>query len=1186
MTTKTLLLPFSRKHYWKRIATIIFLSLFLISAIFFQFGSLLKDHLRSSTHMFLSEVNRESALVVNTKIDNCFNLLDCLARCLARHDALGDPGALEFLAEQRRISRFQRLAVTTPDGMSYTDAGVVHSSENKAYFLKSMQGERLISGVVLSPLDGENSIAFAVPIRKKKSVIGVLRGVFRASMLQEVLDVPIFGGAGYSTIINSRGEPILPHPRSGADNHTNFLETLEHSHLLDGDTLDAFRRNLQENRNGSLRYEYQGEALYLDYRKLDFNDWYILTVLPVQIADRQSNAILWMAAGLCALTALAFTILLTYWLRVEHKHKRLIEASRQELELLSDNIPGGAVARRRDAGHTLIRISTGLPELVGYSREEIQQQFQDAFLNLIYEDDRKNISAAFRHHQTEGDTLEVIYRLRHKDGGLLWVLDKAQLIQDEEYGPLYYSVIVDITDRQQAQLELEKSRQRLNNLAANIPGGVLRCRHEDSFCLDYVSDGYLELIGCSHADVQDLLQSIYPDDLSGFIMNVRQQLATGNTVHAEVRLQRKDGSLIWVFFGGKTTTDELNRNALDCVLIDITERKESLKNLYVSEERYRLLAEITDTIIYEYDILTDTIIYSSQWEHKFGHPAEIHGMLTSLCVESHMDRDSQIALQDMFVALLNGTRRASCEYRIHPVNGEPVWCLNQAMIICDENHVPIRIIGKISDINEIRKERDILTEQAQRDPLTSLYNKRTTTSLIREFLLNQGKNGKHALMVIDIDDFKRVNDTLGHLFGDAVLCGIAADLQKQFRRSDIIGRIGGDEFVIFLKNTPEITFVTKAAEALCETLQNSFTGEKKDYSVSGSVGIALYPQNGTTYGELFKNADSALYLAKQEGKNRFSLYTEAGEYGMLAEQEQSSAREGTSIPEKTVGFIGDDFSSRLFEMFYEARDINGAIAFTLQLVGKKYGVSRVSIFELQSERNVYVNTYEWCAEGIAPQKELLQSVSLEEDYTSYFDENGIFYCNDITSLKQPLRHLLERQEIRSLLQCSILDEGIFRGFVGFDECRENRNWTKAEIDSLGLIARLLGLFLIKMRTHASLKKSLFMTQSVMNTQKLWVYVIDERNYELVFFNQKTKDLLPHIQIGDYCYRTLRGRETPCENCPMAVLQATGRETTLEVHNENMHLWIEATASYVPWEDNRTAVLVCCSDITKYREQPE
>lgn len=1186
MTTKTLLLPFSRKHYWKRIATIIFMSLLLIGAIFFQFGSFLKDHLRSSTRMFLSEVNRESALVVNTKIENCFNLLECLARCLARHDALGHPEALNFLAEQRQVSRFQRLAVTTPEGISYTDTGVVHSSKDNPYFLKSMQGERFMSGVVLSPLDGENSIAFAVPIRKKSKIIGVVHGVFRASMLQEVLDVPIFEGAGYSTIIDSRGDPVLPHPRSIVGNHENFLEILEHSHLLSGDTLKVFRRNLQENRNGNLLYEYQGEAFYLNYRKLDFNDWYILTLLPVHIADSQSNTIFWIAGGLCALTALAFTMLLAYWLYIEHKHKQLIEASRRELELLSDNIPGGAVARLRDDRHTLIRISAGLPELVGYTREEIQRQFQDAFLNLIYEEDRKNISEAFRHQKNEGDTLEVIYRLRRKDGGLLWILDKAQLIQDDEYGPLYYSVLVDITDRQQAQLELEKSRQRLNNLAANIPGGVLRCRHEDVFYLDYVSNGYLDLVGFSRGELQNLLQTVYPKDLLEFIRNMHQQLATENTVHAEVRLQRKDGSLIWVFFGGKTATDELNRNVLDCVLIDITERKEYMKNLYVSEERYRLLAEITDTIIYEYDITTDTIRYSSQWEHKFGQPVVVHDMLTSLCDERCIDRDSQIALQDMFAALLNGAKRASCEYRVHSANGESIWCLNQAMVICDENHVPIRIIGKISDINEIHKEREFLTEQAQRDPLTSLYNKRTTISLIQEFLLKQGKNGKHALMVIDIDEFKQVNDTLGHLFGDAVLCDIAADLQKQFRRSDIIGRIGGDEFVVFLKNTPETDFVIKAATALCETLQNCFTGEKKDYNISGSIGIALYPQNGTTYGELFKNADNALYLAKQEGKNRFSLYTEAREYGMLVELEQISGGERTRIPEKTAGFIGDDFSSRLFEMFYEAKDINGAIAFTLQLVGKKYGVSRVSIFEFQPERNIYVNTYEWCAEGITPEKEHSQAVSLEEDYTMYFDENGIFYCNDITSLKQPLRQLLEKRQIRSLLQCSILDEGMFRGFVGFDECRENRNWTKAEIDSLGLIARLLGLFVIKMRTHATLKSSLFMTQSVMNTQKLWVYVIDKQNYQLLFFNQKTKDLLPHIQLGQCCYRVLREREAPCETCPMAVLQATGREATLEVHNENLGLWIEATASFVPWEDNRTAILICCSDITKYREQLE
>ena len=135
---------------------------------------------------------------------------------------------------------------------------------------------------------------------------------------------------------------------------------------------------------------------------------------------------------------------------------------------------------------------------------------------------------------------------------------------------------------------------------------------------------------------------------------------------------------------------------------------------------------------------------------------------------------------------------------------------------------------------------------------------------------NDDANG--ALFVIDVDNFKGVNDNLGHLAGDYVLAGISSMISKVFDENSIVGRIGGDEFIVFLKNVDSEELLNKKAEELIKGFRSSFKGESSEYKVSGSVGIAKYPENGKSFKELFINADKAVYLAKSKGKDNYCVF--------------------------------------------------------------------------------------------------------------------------------------------------------------------------------------------------------------------------------------------------------------------------------------------------------------------------
>lgn len=158
----------------------------------------------------------------------------------------------------------------------------------------------------------------------------------------------------------------------------------------------------------------------------------------------------------------------------------------------------------------------------------------------------------------------------------------------------------------------------------------------------------------------------------------------------------------------------------------------------------------------------------------------------------------------------------------------------------------------------------------QRDALTGLYNKDTTQRLIQNIV--QEETGQHAFIILDIDYFKSVNDNFGHIVGDKVLQTFGRFLQSQFREYDVVGRIGGDEFVILMCNLANTDVVEIKIQNLLKLVGSMRVEEMGEQKMTISVGIAFAPQHGSSFMDLYRNADHALYQTKRAGKNGYSLY--------------------------------------------------------------------------------------------------------------------------------------------------------------------------------------------------------------------------------------------------------------------------------------------------------------------------
>lgn len=241
------------------------------------------------------------------------------------------------------------------------------------------------------------------------------------------------------------------------------------------------------------------------------------------------------------------------------------------------------------------------------------------------------------------------------------------------------------------------------------------------------------------------------------------------------------------------------------------------------------------------------------------HPNDVEAYQRKFCAEN-LKREFK-----------DGKKQIYQESRRLKINGDYAWVSTLIIREYSINEDEYKLMQLVQDIDSRKVSENKLKIEAQRDPLTMLYNKSTTQKMIEEYIENEGSDGVHAFIIIDMDSFKDINDTKGHFAGDDVLIALSDKLRKYFRESDILGRIGGDEFVAFIKNIQSIALVCDKVQKLASALKMYGIESEYSHRLSTSMGIAIYNKDGRTYEELYKNADKALYEAKRNGKDQYKF---------------------------------------------------------------------------------------------------------------------------------------------------------------------------------------------------------------------------------------------------------------------------------------------------------------------------
>lgn len=417
----------------------------------------------------------------------------------------------------------------------------------------------------------------------------------------------------------------------------------------------------------------------------------------------------------------------------------------------------------------------------------------------------------------------------------------------------------------------------LAEIVENVPGGVCEVVFDEFLTLLYGNKCFYRMFGYTREQMRDelgnqLARTIFPADLPHLQRILREAMDKGEEgFESEHRIIRRDGTVQWSLVRG-TFSRRAGGNTLDCITVDITRRKDMEEALRVNEERFRLALAQTDNTIFDYDLRTRRMLHAGKAAERYGLKTVTEDVPDSLIRMGAVHPDSAADYLEMYRLIQAGAASASCEVQARLTGGEYAWRRITMTNVFDGQGKAVRAVGFLEDIDGQKQREEGLRWLSERDTLTGLYNKGTTEKRISAFL-KSAEMGMHALLIVDIDEFKNVNDHHGHLFGDRTLAESARRISALFHCGDIIGRIGGDEFIVLMKRLHGAEIVEKRAGELCGTFQKQFETDADSAYISCSVGVAIFPRDGETFDDLYQHADIALYEAKKCGKNQFRTFS-------------------------------------------------------------------------------------------------------------------------------------------------------------------------------------------------------------------------------------------------------------------------------------------------------------------------
>ena len=510
---------------------------------------------------------------------------------------------------------------------------------------------------------------------------------------------------------------------------------------------------------------------------------------------------------------------------------------------------------------------------LGYAEDEIDDEYFE-WESRLHPDDLENALQRLR-ESIENPETEYLneFRLRHKDGTYRWIMALGDLKLDATGKPdHFFGSHIDITHLKEAEAAVRENEARLSHVLSANPTVLYSMRFENNqFIPDWTSESITRIFGYT---IEEALQPdfwethLHPDDKERCIKALELTLSKDNYIH-DYRFLDKKGYPIYVHDELRVLRDsEGNIEEIIGSWSDVTELHEQHEKAHLYATAFEntsegvLITGLDGEILSVNQAFMDICGYSEE---------ELIGKNPRML---HSGKHDRLFYQTMWGHILK-SGRWSGEVWNRRKNGEiyPQW-LN-INVVYDEDHQPSHYVGISTDITQRKYTEDKLEHLAHYDVLTDLPNSMLLKSRLKHAIQQAARNGRLlGVLNIDLDDFKKINDSLGHPAGDELLLAVSTRWRDRLRDEDTLARQGGDEFVILLEDIKKGGEIGTVAEDLLSCLVKPFklsTGE--EIYVEASIGISIYPNDGISGEELLRDADTALFRAKELGRNQYCYYT-------------------------------------------------------------------------------------------------------------------------------------------------------------------------------------------------------------------------------------------------------------------------------------------------------------------------
>ncbi len=416
-----------------------------------------------------------------------------------------------------------------------------------------------------------------------------------------------------------------------------------------------------------------------------------------------------------------------------------------------------------------------------------------------------------------------------------------------------------------------------------MPGGLFRYKDDEKGEVDFANKGLFEMLGCNTREEFDELTGgcfagiVHPDDREHALAEINEQIEHSDQDTLVYRLNHKDGKLVWVTDQGHRVLDKKGIAWFYVTLIDITASMDYEKKLVEAQERIDILTALSNDVVFDIECGTGRAQVFGSFEERFGRAPEQE----DLVVTKRCGKDCKLNIEthslDHIIDQITDKSLLDYETSTEGPDGEPVWYRYQSVVLYDDDGNAVRHVGRLLDTNDMIMRETKFRRKAERDDLTGLYNRSAAMDRINR-MLNTEENSAYTFFLVDVDDFKNINDTYGHPMGDEVLKGLAEFLRNVMRKDDIVARFGGDEFALFAEGLGQGPALERVLGRL---LRGPFARDRENDTLGWednegpnptiTIGVVTTTSKKLDFDKLYAYADEALYEAKNSGKARYEL---------------------------------------------------------------------------------------------------------------------------------------------------------------------------------------------------------------------------------------------------------------------------------------------------------------------------